>query len=314
MFSPDKEAEMADHFKIVFAGQLRNGVDLQTAKLNLAQLFKADVAAMDRLFSGEPRTVKRDLSHDDAQRYLKALNDAGVEARIEREETVALTLEPLDEPAIRRPPTEPAVISPYAPPRASVSTHWPEEGELKVFTVQGRIGRLRYLAWSLVLMFAALIVSGVCMAVMNMSLIAGGLLGAIAVVGFAVVSIQIGAQRLHDAGWSAWLLLLNLVPVVGSFFPLFMFAMPGNAGPNQYGPPQPRNSKAVKVLASLWVLVLIIVLAGVLLGGFQAFKDEVEMTTGEYEQALPYDDDSDTDTVQPADPADSVDSSDEDDQ
>lgn len=303
---------MAEHFKIVFEGGLRNGVELQTAKLNLARLFKSDVAAVERLFSGRPVTIKRGLTHDDAERYLKALNDAGVDARIEPEAPVALSLEEIEEPHVQRPTFVPAVTSPYAPPRSTVAQEWPDVGELKVFTVQGRIGRLRYLAWSMALMFVALIMFAVCMTLMSMSLITGGLFGAVAFVVFLVVSVQIGSQRLHDAGWSAWLLLLNLVPFVGSVFPFLMMAIPGNSGPNQYGAPQPPNSKGVKILAALWVPAMIIIVVGVLMGGLQTFKDEVEITTSEYEQTLPYDDD--TDAAQPADPSSTADSSDEDDQ
>lgn len=303
---------MAEHFKIVFEGQLRDGVELQTAKLNLAQLFKSDVASIERLFSGRPVTLKRGLTHDDAERYLKALNDAGVDARIEPEAAVALSLEEVEEPHAQRPAFDAAATSPYAPPRSAVTQTWPEVGELNVFTVQGRIGRLRYLAWSMVLMFVALIMFAVCMTLMSMSLITGGLFGAVATVVFLVVSIQIGAQRLHDAGWSAWLLLLNLVPFVGSVFPFLMMAVPGNTGPNQYGAPQPPNSKGVKILAALWVPAMIIIVVGVLMGGLQTFKDEVEITTSEYEQTLPYDDD--TDAAQSEDPSSAADSSDEEDQ
>ncbi|HEY0289640.1 MAG TPA: DUF805 domain-containing protein [Pseudomonas sp.] len=305
---------MAEHFSIVFEGQRRNGVELETAKLNLAQLFKSDVSAIERLFSGKPITVKRGLTHDDAQRYLKALNDAGVEARIERETPIALTLEEIEEPSVQRPAYESVATSPYAPPRAAVTYDRAEIGELKVFTVQGRIGRLRYLAWSMVLMFVALIMFALCMSIMSMSLIAGGLFGAVIFVVFLVVSIQIGAQRLHDAGWSAWLLLLNLVPFVGSFFPFLMIAVPGNTGPNQYGAPQPPNTKAVKILAALWLPAMVIIFVSVQMGGLQTFKDEVEITTSEYEQTLPYDDDSDSDTVQPANPSDPADSADDEDQ
>ncbi|MFJ3487420.1 DUF805 domain-containing protein [Pseudomonas sp. NPDC090202] len=296
---------MAEHFKIVFEGQLRFGVELETARLNLAQLFKSDVSNIDRLFTGKPMTVKRGLTRDDAQRYLKALNDAGVEARIEPEEPVKLSLEEISETRPQPATFDPA--SPYAPPRATLTHDWPAVGELNVFTVQGRIGRLRYLAWSLVLVAVAMVVGLLCVGVMGVSLVAGGLLAAIGFVALVVISIQIGAQRLHDAGWSAWLLLLNLVPVVGSFFPILMIVVPGNSGTNQYGPPPPANGKAVKLLAALWLVFLALVFVGALMGGLDAFQEEVEATTSEYEQALPYDDDSD-DAAQPADPADSSDS------
>ncbi|WP_342654357.1 DUF805 domain-containing protein [Pseudomonas sp. F3-2] len=305
---------MAEHFKIVFEGQLRPGVELETARLNLAQLFKSDVSGIDRLFATRPVTVKRGLTQDDAQRYLKALNDAGVEGRIEPEEPLTLSLDEVEQATPQTPAFEPAV-SPYAPPRASATQDWPDVGALKVFSVQGRIGRLRYLAWSMVLVLVAMVISGVCFAILSVSLIAGGLLGTIALVAVIVVCIQIGAQRLHDAGWSAWLLLLYLVPIIGTFFPLLLIAIPGNAGPNAYGPPPPPNNRGVKILATLWLLVLALVFIGGVRDGFQSIQDEVEATTGDYEQSLPYDDDDAAQPEVPVDPADIGDSSDnEDDQ
>lgn len=295
---------MAEHFKIVFEGQLRTGVDLETARLNLAQLFKSDVSDVDRLFTGKPITLKRGLLQDDAQRYLKALHEAGVEALIEPEQPVAWTLEEIEEPAPAKPAFDSAA-SPYAPPRSSVVSDWSAEGALKVFTVQGRIGRLRYLAWTMVLSFVGMLLAALCFGVLSMSLIAGGLLGTVMLIAFIVVSIQMSAQRLHDAGWSAWLLLVNLLPVVGGFFPLLMMVIPGNAGPNRYGAPPPKNTRSVKVLAALWVVFLALLLVAGLMGGLKKVKEEVRATTGDYEQTLPYDDDSD-DAAQPDIPADSL--------
>ncbi|MDB6051273.1 MAG: hypothetical protein JWR17_4019 [Pseudomonas sp.] len=286
------------HFKIVFEGHLRNGVDIETAKLNLAGLFKSDASAVEKLFDGRPVVLKRGLSHEQALHYLDALNDAGVEAALEIETPIILSLDEIDTPTTYR-----AEPSPYAPPNAAVIPAAPGFSELKVFTVQGRIGRLRYLAWSLVLMGAVSIFAGICAGLMTSSLIAGGLFATIAVVGFLIVSIQIGAQRLHDAGWSAWLLLLNLVPVVGSLFPILMVVVPGNPGPNQYGAPQPPNTKAVKVLACMWVLIVALGMVGYFVGGLGLFEDEVQTTANEYENILPYDDDNDSDASQPADRA-----------
>jgi uncharacterized membrane protein YhaH (DUF805 family) len=169
--------------------------------------------------------------------------------------------------------------------------------------VQGRIGRVRYLAWSLVLMVAALLVAGLCAGVMSVSLIGGGLLATVAFVAFLVISVQIGVQRLHDVGWSGWLLLLNLIPFVNSIFPILIIVMPGNQGANQYGPPAPPNSQSVKVLAWLWVAFLALIITAGIVGGFSAIQAELENSTVEYEQSLPYDDDAatpsdeDSDTV-----------------
>lgn len=148
-------------------------------------------------------------------------------------------------------------ISPYTPPSANVSEAMPLHGELKPLSVTGRIGRLRYLAWSLVIMFVATGLFGVAAIIMaissTMGLICMGLIG----VGMLVVSVQIGVQRLHDFGWSGWLILLNLVPVLGSLFPFVMLLMPGNREANRYGSPPPPNSRPVKILAALWLLLII---------------------------------------------------------
>ncbi|RMW09251.1 DUF805 domain-containing protein [Pseudomonas amygdali] len=287
---------MADSlFKIVFEGQVREGVELDTAKANLAGLFKSEARAVQKLFNGQPVALKRGLTHTDAERYLKALNDAGVEARIEPDSDISLSLNEI----ASAPPQKPAhlEISPYAPPKAQVGGDQPEHSTLKVLSINGRIGRLRYLAWSLVLSAAALALVAVCLLTMNESLVAGGLLSAVVLVVFAVIGAQIGIQRLHDLGWSGWLLLLTMVPFIGSVFPFLMVLLPGTKGPNQFGPPPPPNSKGVKTLAVLWLLLLPIILIGLTAGGEGMLRDELELQTDEYEQSLPYDDEQDQDSA-----------------
>jgi len=144
-------------YKIVFDGALQPGVDLTTAKLNLADLFKSDVVAIERLFSGRTVALKRDLSHSDAQTYLQALNKTGIDARIEAETAIELNLADVhDNPAAVVEPD-----SPYAPPRANVGEALPPFATLKPFSVEGRIGRLRFLAWTMVLSLVTLPIVGV---------------------------------------------------------------------------------------------------------------------------------------------------------
>ncbi|WP_426142865.1 DUF805 domain-containing protein [Pseudomonas sp. DWP3-1-2] len=284
-------------YKIVFDGQLRTGVDLQTAKFNLAQLFKSEPSAVEKLFSGKPIALKRGLPHSDALNYLSALSDAGVDARIESDPAITLSLEEIEEPKAYSEPVGAPAASPYAPPRAPVGTSLPEHSTLKVFSIQGRIGRVRYMAWSLVLVLMACVVGAICVGVMSVSLVGGGLLAAVGVVAFIVVSVQIGVQRLHDIGWSGWLLLLNLIPFVNSIFPMMITAMPGNHGANQYGPPPPPNTQTVKVLAWLWVLVLVLFLVAGFVGGFSTLQTELENSSVNYEQSQLYDDGADADTA-----------------
>ncbi|MBJ2205628.1 DUF805 domain-containing protein [Pseudomonas carnis] len=269
-------------FKIVFDGALRPGVESTTAKLNLAELFKSDVAAIEKLFTGRPVALKRDLSQPDAQTYLTALHNAGIDARIEAEQPVAFNLAETHETDSST--SDRATASPYAPPRAAVGDDLPEFATLKVFTIHGRIGRLRYLAWTLALTVAMLVAAGIISTVgfavatasPTIAVIIGSLLGFALFVALVVVSVQIGVQRLHDLGWSGWLYLLNLVPLVNSVFPLLLLVLPGNTGANQYGAPPPRNSTAVKILASLWLAFIPLMLIIVVTLGMNGYLDQLE--------------------------------------
>ena len=108
-----------------------------------------------------------------------------------------------------------------------------------MFTTNGRIGRLRYLGWSMAMTLCFLVIMG-------LGFLLGETVGvavtALASIAFIVIAVMIGVQRLHDLGWSGWLWLLNFVPFVGSVFGILMLVLPGSTGANRYGPPPPANS------------------------------------------------------------------------
>jgi hypothetical protein len=109
-------------------------------------------------------------------------------------------------------------------------------------------------------------------------LIIGGILAFVLCVVFLIATILISVQRLHDVGWSGWLWLLNLVPFVGSFFPLLLVVLPGSGVANRYGAPPPPNSTAVKVLSSLWLVLIALMIVGAMAGGISAIQDTYENT------------------------------------
>ena len=109
-------------------------------------------------------------------------------------------------------------------------------------------------------------------------LIIGGILAFVLCVAFLIATILISVQRLHDVGWSGWLWLLNLVPFVGSFFPLLLVVLPGSGVANRYGAPPPPNSTAVKVLSSLWLVLIALMIVGAMAGGISAIQDTYENT------------------------------------
>lgn len=283
-------------FKIIFDGELMPDVSLEQAQSNLAELFKSSAERITALFSGSPVVLKRDLGEDEARQYQQALQKAGANVRLEAEQTANLSLTDIGEAKpqasddamacpkcgheqaksnecsacgvviekylarqtqLASAPTEMAA-SPYATPRAQVSDADDEVGELNVFGVTGRIGRLRYIAWSFVMMLALIPLYGVGVGAMFANEALGGLLMIVAVIIALVVSVQIGVKRLHDIGWSGWLWLLQLIPLVGSIFALIMLVAPGTPGRNNYGAPPPANSTSVLVLA--WLMLGLVIL------------------------------------------------------
>ncbi|MFI8384651.1 DUF805 domain-containing protein [Pseudomonas sp. NPDC079086] len=306
-------------FKIVFNGELMPDVSLETAKENLARLFKSDQTRINALFNGGNVDIKRDLSENEADQYLKALQSAGAKVRKEQDLAASLSLVETDDHRTESSEAEnnvpmtcpkcghqqskaiecsacgiviekfiarqamlaenpPEVVSaaatPYATPKAAVAEALPEFGELKAFTTDGRIGRLRYLAWSMVLMLACLPLFGIAGGFFAASEILGGLLMVLVGIAVAVVGIMFGVQRLHDIGWSGWLLLVTLVPIVGGVFSLLMFIIPGSTAANRFGPPPPPNSRAVKILALLWVAMIVIgIVAAIALPAYMGYAD-----------------------------------------
>lgn len=65
----------------------------------------------------------------------------------------------------------------------------------------------------------------------------------LAIVGLIVLwpSIAISVKRLHDIGWTGWLVLLSLVPIASLVIVVVNWFIPGNQGDNKYGP-DPRGA------------------------------------------------------------------------
>lgn len=329
-------------FKIVFDGALMPQTPLETAKENLARLFKSDASKIEALFSGQPVVLKRDLSDDEANKYLRALHGAGANARKETEGITGLSLvETEDHPSeatlaaraagesadnermtcpkcgheqassiecsacgividkylarqaelAASPATAAAApanaASPYAPPQAQVGDELPEFGELKVRSLSGRIGRVRYLGWSAALsfiVFGAYLVASLLMAV---SLPLGVVAIAAVVIAAMVFSVPIGVQRLHDLGWSGWLWLALMVPFVNVVLSLLMLFMPGEQSANRFGPPPPPNSTGVKVLAFSWLLFPVFggILAAIAIPAYQSYVERAQAAqASQYQQ------------------------------
>ncbi len=68
-------------------------------------------------------------------------------------------------------------------------------------------------------------------------------------------SLAFAARRLHDVGLSAWLLLLNLIPLAGMAFAWTVVFKRGQAGPNRYGDdPAPTTTARRSAAAAEWTV------------------------------------------------------------
>jgi uncharacterized membrane protein YhaH (DUF805 family) len=138
---------------------------------------------------------------------------------------------------------------------------------VRIFAVSGRIGRARYVVYSIVLSLVIMAIAGVAAALLGPVGIAIMVLGYVALF---VVSIMLTIQRSHDFNMSGWFSLLALVPLVNVIF----WFIPGTDGPNRFGAKTPPNSLAVMV--GLWVVPLIFVGGIVAAISIPAYQDYVK--------------------------------------
>jgi uncharacterized membrane protein YhaH (DUF805 family) len=147
-----------------------------------------------------------------------------------------------------------ANVNPYQAPAATVADPGSDTQPVKLFSVAGRIGRARYIAYGFGLYFVFGAVAGIAGAALGDVGLVVLALGWIALV---VLGFMLTIQRCHDFNMSGWLSLLMLVPLVNLMF-LFI---PGTDGPNRFGPPTPPNGVGVLILA--W-LVPVLFFAGII--------------------------------------------------
>jgi len=73
---------MSQRYDIFFAAQIVDGFEQSTVRANLASLFKANDATLEKLFSGKPQLIKRGVDKAGAIKYKAALAKAGAVALI----------------------------------------------------------------------------------------------------------------------------------------------------------------------------------------------------------------------------------------
>lgn len=153
-----------------------------------------------------------------------------------------------------------------------------------MFQLQGRIGRLRYMAYSFALGVLVVLCMAVLMTMVGESAAGLALVQGLGVLASLAASLIVGARRLHDMGRKSWLAGGLIVPFVNIAVALWLVCAPGDARANRYGPAPGRNTRGLIVLA--WAIPVIF-LAGLLAAIVLApHKSAVQRAHDEMEQAI----------------------------
>lgn len=164
-----------------------------------------------------------------------------------------------------------AAANPYQTPEGELQQTDDTPAEVKIFSPSGRIGRLRYLAYGTAMGLISYAIMGVLFAMVlatgglngepsgGVLMFAGLLYAVVGIVGM-VIGIFWIIKRLHDMDKTGWLALLMIVPLVNFILILFLLFTPGSANSNRFGAPPVPNTTGVKILASLFPVMIVFVM------------------------------------------------------
>jgi uncharacterized membrane protein YhaH (DUF805 family) len=165
--------------------------------------------------------------------------------------------------------------NPYNAPAADLSQQSAsdETYEPSVWAIHGRIGRLRYLAYSLLQMLIAIPVVAVLAGVLSLMgskvMIAGMV---IAYIPLLAIGFILAKRRFNDMNHSGWMSLLQLIPFVGFFIWLWLVFGAGDKESNDYGQAPGPNSTPVVIGALIFPAIAVIgILAAIALPAYQDY-------------------------------------------
>jgi uncharacterized membrane protein YhaH (DUF805 family) len=178
-----------------------------------------------------------------------------------------------------------AETNPYQTPQAAVADPGQAAlGEVRILSASGRIGRVRYIAFATVVTLAAyalIAAGGLLSGLGSAGGLFGGLLVLAATVGSTVITLLLAIQRLHDFNATGWWVPAFLIPLVNLGLTIALLIVPGTPDTNRFGPPPPRNSLGVVIVAILIPLILAAaVVAVVAVPGLNGLFLSVEVSSG----------------------------------
>ncbi|MFZ2266831.1 MAG: DUF805 domain-containing protein [Azonexus sp.] len=144
------------------------------------------------------------------------------------------------------------------------------EFKLNLFSSEGRIGRIRYLAYSMGLFIPTMLIGGVLSAITT-----SGIPMILAYVAVLYFNIMLAIKRSHDFNASGWASLLVLLPLINF---LFLF-VPGTDGPNRFGnKTAPNGSAWIVVVVAVVGIFVIGILAAIAIPAYQQYVQRAQMS------------------------------------
>ncbi|MFI4921105.1 MAG: DUF805 domain-containing protein [Gammaproteobacteria bacterium] len=125
--------------------------------------------------------------------------------------------------------------------------------QIRFFHLTSRIGRLRYLGYSVGLTLLSIVPFGIGWGLWMVSPAVGGSAFAVTELALFVLSIAFGVRRLHDLDKSGWWMLLLIVPLANLGLIIYLIFFPGTGGDNQFGDEPPPNSGWVILGALVYI-------------------------------------------------------------
>lgn len=180
--------------------------------------------------------------------------------------------------------TPPPLHNPYQSHATPIAEDLEDYNEEPFYSRHGRIGRIRFLSYSVLLWLATmaiLAVLGIIYAVfigLGSDVLIAIISTIIVVVYFAgslVITFLPAVRRLNDLNRTGWLSLLLFVPFLNFLLWLYLIFAPGDEDSNDYGAPALPPTTMHTVLALLLPLLLIAALGIIAAVALPAYQDYV---------------------------------------
>ena len=261
-------------YKLIFEGKIQPDQKEKTVRKNLQILFNADKEKMERLFSGDPMIVRKNLPEDKIRQYEKAMVKAGGVCRILpvkggddlpplSPQALAVTNNKTPETTFNTKLSNTKLsntklsntkLSNIKHPINKQSIHWINRiGRTQFLALLWITGWLEVFAWLLPEYLPQLIGS---MTIQERLMVATGFHTLAGLSFIFIISL-----RLHDMDRSAWLWVYMLIPGLNLLFLFWLTFGSGSQSGNSYGTPPSQPGNFAR-LFGFWIPLLIVLSTG----------------------------------------------------